>query len=437
MALIETAERSIDVQYYLVSNDEVGVQFLSALRGAARRGVRVRLLLDDLHIEDDAPLLALAAGPSFEVRVFNPLPARNGTAASRLIRSVHEIGRVNRRMHNKLIVVDGIASVSGGRNIASEYFMRNPRANFVDLDVLAIGPAAGAQALAFDRYWNSEQAWPIAAVANGGQAHLPPASPARPLPEKDSLGQHPVGSELKNGVLSVSWAMWRTRVDSPRKIDGLTQGARFSGSVSQHELNAIEAAQHSVFLVSPYFLPGQVGMDALKIARARGVATSVVTNSLGATDEPLVYPRYARYRSEVLDLGIDVYEISPALTRRTGAFGRFGSSFGRLHSKLAVIDNRWFCIGSMNIDGRSASVNTESALVIDSPALVTQFGEVLRQNLLRSAYQVRKNSRGRLEWKEPDVGEGSPVVHSRDPHGDWPTILRSTLLSLFVLEEWL
>jgi cardiolipin synthase C len=438
LALIAQAERSIDVQYYLLSNDEVGVQFLSALRDATDRGVRVRLLLDDLHVAEDAPLLALASRSLFEVRVFNPLPARGGSAATRLMRSLHDIGRLNRRMHNKLLVADGVASVSGGRNIAAEYFMRNPRANFVDLDVLAIGPAAAAQAQAFDRYWNSDHAWPISQVAGSGPARsLSTAAPAGSLSPVDSLGQRSVGDELRDGRLSLIWAAWHTRVDAPTKIDGATRAARFSGSVSENELHAIEAAQHSVFLVSPYFLPGEIAMDVLKRARARGVEATVVTNSFGATDEPLVHPRYTRYRSEVLDLGVDIYEISPALTRRTNAFGRFGSSFGRLHSKLAVVDERWFCIGSMNLDGRSASVNTESALVIDSPELIAEYGKVLRQNLLRSAYQVRKKASGGLEWVEPASGDGSTVVHPSDPHAEWPAMVGSRLLSLFVLEEWL
>ncbi|MGJ7494388.1 phospholipase D-like domain-containing protein [Variovorax sp. RT4R15] len=162
IALASRAEKSIDAQYYELRNDGVGRQFLRDLRDASLRGVRVRLLVDDLHMSDaDELFSSLAAYPNVEVRLFNPLPARSGSLLSRIVFSLHEFGRINHRMHNKLFIVDNSFSVSGGRNIADEYFMQDGQANFIDMDVLASGPVVLEQSAAFDLYWNSEQVMPV------------------------------------------------------------------------------------------------------------------------------------------------------------------------------------------------------------------------------------------------------------------------------------
>jgi putative cardiolipin synthase len=441
LALIEQAQISIDVQYYILAADSVGLTFLDALERAGRRGVRVRLLVDDLYLDGEQELRGLDQLPGFEVRVFNPLPARGGSWTGRLLRSAHEFSRINHRMHNKLIVADGVLSISGGRNIAAEYFMLDPAANFVDLDVLAAGAAARVQAQGFDRYWNSAHAFPISslpiAASTERRRERPPAPPiASPDASVDTLGRPPVSTELAAGRLDLVWAPFVAVADDPEKIVRPTGEERFAGSVSEQTLKVIASACCRLFLASPYLVPGKRGMEVLRQVADRGVRTTVVTNSLGSTDEPLIYPWYRRYRSEMLDLGIEMYEIGPTLTRRASTLGRFGQSMGRLHSKLAIADDRWFYIGSMNLDRRSASINTEAGLLIDSPELVAEFGKVLQQDRFQSAYKLRKGEAGRIEWLEPQE-DGNHLVHEANPQGRWGAAFRAWLLSLFIDEEWL
>ncbi|WP_298924290.1 phosphatidylserine/phosphatidylglycerophosphate/cardiolipin synthase family protein [uncultured Ramlibacter sp.] len=443
IALADNASVSLDVQYYVLDNDEVGGHFLHALRDAAARGVRVRLLIDDLHAGPNIELLcAMAAQPGIEVRLFNPLPARSGGVASRLVRSLHEFGRINHRMHNKLLVADGVLSVSGGRNIAAEYFMRASATNFIDMDVLAAGPVVGQQAAAFDAYWNSPYAYPVQqlAILGGGtepQPRKPHYNDVDTVPAaQDIFGQTSLTQQLQAGALALTWAPVRLFADDPDKISRPDFDSRFAGSVSQSVLAAIRAARTRVFISSPYFVPGEPGMEVMRDAAARGVLTTVVTNSLGATDEPLVYARYARYRGQMLDLGIMVYEMSPTLSQRAGTLGRFGQTTGRLHSKLAVIDGQRVYVGSMNLDGRSASLNTEAGLLIESTQLAGQFKFLLDTDRFRSAYLVRRGADGGTEWVE-QAEDGLQTSHLEEPDGDWMVALRTWLASLFVQEEWL
>lgn len=407
LALVERAERTLDVQYYIFEDDALGTELLAALRRAAARGVRVRLLLDDLQLAGAGP----QPQANLEVRVFNPLPVRQGSVAQRVVFSLHEFRRVNHRMHNKLLVADNSYSVSGGRNIATEYFMQADDANFLDLDVLAVGAVVQEQSEGFDRYWNSTQAWPLEWLGR-------PAQPLEPLPA-------PVQqvAPLPLPPTAFTWARARVLVDDPAKMDGSSLGERFARSVSERTLATIADAQSRVVIVTPYFIPGGVGLDVMARARARGVETIIVTNSLRATDEPLVHAAYSRYRRRMLDLGVTLYEVSPTLARRVPQWGNLGRSEGRLHAKMALVDRRWFYIGSMNLDGRSASLNTESGLLIDSPELVDLFLQSVGPERFSGAYELRVAPDGALQWLEDGA------VHTVEPGLDW----RQKLLDLLVL----
>lgn len=448
IALARAAQRTLDVQYYLLERDEVGLALLRELRDAAARGVRVRLLVDDLYAgREDMLFAALARQPGIEVRMFNPLPARGGSAVSRLVRSLHEFERINHRMHNKLFVADNSFSVSGGRNIAADYFMRSGTANFIDVDVLAAGAVVQAQSEAFDRYWNNERVWPVQQLAHDG----PPASAAddalgaddastSALPQgsspRDALGRTPVSTQLAEGRFDLTWAQGTLFVDDPEKIARTSFEARFSGSVTERTLGVIRSAQRKVVIVSPYFIPGEIGMEVITDAARRGVSTTLITNSLSATDEPLVYAGYARYRPEMLRQGVIIYEIGSTLSRRSKALGDFGASTGRLHAKLAVIDERWIFVGSMNLDGRSASLNTETGILIDSPPLVADFDALIRADRFASAYFLQLGSTGRVQWVEQS-DQGHKELHLDEPGTNWFIELKNWLLSPFVREELL
>ncbi len=438
-ALARRALKSLDVQYYVIQHDLAGRQFLGELRDAAARGVRVRLLVDDFHTDRvDELFSTLAAFPNVEVRLFNPLPVRGNSLAIRLLLSLPEIGRINHRMHNKLFIADNTFSVSGGRNIADEYFMRSDAANFIDLDVLASGPVVREQSTVFDLYWNSEQVWPIErlwrpwlspeeaqsrfdVLADSRAPGLPPA-------ELSILGRGAVSEQLAAGDVDQIWASAQVLADSPRKITGASAQERYAGSVTERTLALMTSANFKVQAASPYFIPGKDGMAMLKSVTRRGVTVTVLTNSLAASDEPLVYLGYARYRNDMLKLGVVLYELSPVLARRAGTFGDFRDSIGRLHAKTATIDERWVFVGSMNLDSRSARVNTENGLIIDSPALAADLEKLVNVDNYRSAYQLRLGPLGRIEWVAHDA-TGKPVISRDEPDTNWFIEIKNWLMA--------
>lgn len=449
MALARHAERSLDVQYYLIQNDPVGRRLLRELRDAAMRGVRVRLLIDDLYAAGEDELLAgLAAQPNAEVRAFNPLPVRSGSFVSRLLFSLHELDRINRRMHNKLFIADNSFAVSGGRNIAAEYFMRSEDANFIDLDILSAGPVVQEFSNAFDRYWNSEHAWPIErvtylrerdALSRRQRFDELVADDGAPIPlrERDVLRRTPLSSQLERGEIDgLMFATAHVVVDAPEKI---ARELRSMGAdtVLESVVQMFGSARKEVVIVSPYFIPDERGIEMMRRAGHNKNRVVLMTNSLGATDEPLVYWRYARKREAMLKAGVTIYELSPSLVRKTQEFGVFGQSMGRLHAKLAMIDRRWLYIGSMNLDGRSALYNTEIGLIIDSEEIVADVRRLRVHDDIRSAYRVRlRGDRKGVEWIETDA-DGRETVHVDEPDDNWSLRLKNWFLAPFVMEELL
>jgi hypothetical protein len=277
IALVRAAEKSIDAQYYQIADDLSGRQFLRGLADAAARGVRVRLLVDDLHAAgQDALLAGLAARPNLEVRMFNPLAVRDGGVASRVLFSLHEFSRVNRRMHNKLLVADNVFAITGGRNIANAYFGRSEPANFIDMDMFAAGPVVRELSAVFDGYWNSEHAYPIQSLAAAefsseaarrqfddtvraaGAAELTVAA-------RDPLGQSSVGSQLANGRLELHIAAARVIADAPAKA-ALGDASLAYGAVMNGKLELMQSARSEVLVASPYFVPGRRTLEILKQA---------------------------------------------------------------------------------------------------------------------------------------------------------------------------
>ena len=446
IALAERAVRSIDAQYYHVHDDEAGHSLLLALRDAARRGVRVRLLVDDLYSGPIAELLrALAAEPQAQVRLFNPLPVRGGAPLARMALSWPDFERVNHRMHNKLLVVDGVVAIYGGRNIGNAYFMRDGQSNFVDLDVLSTGAVVAELAAAFDLYWNSDRVWTVQAVLGQASDADRAAFDRRTAtalvgmgrePPRDVLGQTPVTAQLAAGRLTLHFGTARVAPDPPGKAAAAPVPGRPSAAL-RTQLDIIEAARSDVTLSSPYFLPGGLGMQLLLDARRRGVQALVLTNSLGSTDEPLVYFAYAPHRAEMLRQGIELYELAPTLARESGGFGSFGTSIARLHAKLATVDRRWLLVGSVNFDARSATINTEMGVAIDCPALALEAMRVLAGDAFRSMYRLRLADDGQtLEWLSSGA-EGRMQVSKREPHDDLWLRLRLQIQSLFVSEDQL
>ncbi|WP_395704241.1 phospholipase D family protein [Aquabacterium sp.] len=450
--LARRAEVSLDVQYYHFANDETGRWLLRALRDAANRGVRVRLLVDDFYTGgDDDLFLSFAAHKNVEVRVFNPFCcARDSGQATRFLASVGDWGRVNHRMHNKLFIADGIAAVIGGRNVANEYYLRGENDNFIDLDALVVGRMVEPLAALFDRYWNSDPVYPYSAVAHSamdkqallayfervtGPENTPPPPP---LPPNDILGYGPIADDLQDGRLGLIWGEGYVFADHPDKpFDGSVGGELLETSVTYNVVEAMKLAKTEVVASSPYFVPGPRGMELLRALRARNVHLSVLTNSLGSTDEPVVHLGYSRYREEMLRLGVELYELSGARVKKNKRPFHFGSSLGRLHAKLVVIDKRMSFIGSMNLDPRSATINTELGAVIDSPQLAKELLRVIDLDRLQSAYRVRLRANGQgLEWIGTGVDDDEEVLDHEPDASLWLRI-KTWLLSPLVPEELL
>ncbi|WP_158219597.1 phosphatidylserine/phosphatidylglycerophosphate/cardiolipin synthase family protein [Ideonella sp. A 288] len=442
LSLARRAQRSLDVQYYLIADDGTGRAFLQALHDAAARGVRVRLLVDDLHVDGaEVRLAALAAQANAEVRLFNPLPARGGHLAARLLRSLHDFDRVNRRMHNKLVIADNAWAVTGGRNIGDEYFMRGDAANFVDMDLLSTGPVVRELSDLFDRFWNSAPSFPIASVADPGMPWPDtrtdaPAGPPSPQAARPALADDPLDAMAADLVFAPATLF----ADAPDKAQP-PAGAAAPATAMDSTLQLFRSARDEVLIASPYFIPGPRGLALMREAVDQGVHLAVTTNSLAATDEPLAYWGYVRYRLDMLKMGVSVSELRPHHPGRSGLSGEFRSSTSRLHAKLGVVDRRWLLVGSMNMDNRSSRTNTELGLVIDSRALATQVAQWLQQRWAPSQYRLQLADAGQqVLWIEPEGdgrGDDALQTHSAEPHVTWLARVRLGLLSMFVPEALL
>jgi len=445
IALARRATHSLDVQVYHLAYDETGRGFLRELRDAALRGVRVRVLVDDLHVSDDGLLAGLAAFPNTQVRLFNPLPARGGSPRSRLLRSLHEFDRVNHRMHNKLFVADNSIAITGGRNLADEYFMNNPQANFLDLDVLGVGPVVRDLSAAFDEYWNSDKSRSIESLipqiaADKRQRHfndaVQDATTRLGERQRDVFGRPSFLRQLVAGKLTLDHGDARVLVDSP--VKGAERAAAQDRSTVASEVLALLASTREEALVmSPYFIPGEEGVHIVrKVSAGLPGRFKLLTNSFGATDEPLAYAGYERYRLALLKAGVGIYELSPTLARDSGRVAYFGDTIGRLHAKSLAIDRRWLFVGSLNLDPRSAHTNTEMGLVIDSPVLARMVGTVFR-SATNGAFHLRLGpATGDIEWVEVDW-QGRETVHANEPHDDAWLRLKLRLLQPFIAEDLL
>ncbi|WP_179106934.1 phosphatidylserine/phosphatidylglycerophosphate/cardiolipin synthase family protein [Variovorax sp. KK3] len=448
IALARAAQKSIDAQYYEIADDASGRQFLRALAEAAARGVRVRLLVDDLHAAgEDALLAGLAARPNLELRMFNPLAVRTGGVAQRVVRSAHDFSRINRRMHNKLFLADNQFAITGGRNVADEYFDRSGPDNFIDMDLLAAGPAVQDLSAVFDGYWNSEHAYPIQSLVAASltqdrarrhfdAAVLQDEAADLPVTTRDVLGQTSVATQLAAGRIELHLAAVRVIADAPAKADVADQSMA-DGAVMTGKLELLQSARSEVVLASPYFVPGRRTLEVLKQATDSRVRVSVMTNSIATTDEPLVHAGYARYRTALLGMGVSLYELMPGTgDAKAAAVGERRGSLGRLHAKAAVVDGRWLYIGSMNMDRRSAHSNTEMGLIVDSPELAAQLASLLRGDRQPPSYEVRAANGGNgLQWIAK--GGTEPIVFAHEPNLRWGAQFRLGFVSAFVNEELL
>ena len=416
LALVRAAERSIDVQYYIWHADSSGTLLLGELLDAARRGVRVRLLLDDIGVSgvDDA-LAALDGQPNVEVRLFNPSMIRH----PKLVSYLFDFRRMNRRMHNKALIVDGAAAIVGGRNIGDEYFDVGYDALFIDLDVLATGTVVPETALAFDAYWNSPSAIDVDQVidSNATLASLQGrVSRIRERPGSDQLRDDPrISSErFLRGGLALEWTAVQLVVDDPAKA----RGEADPDDLLIHQLGRLlDGVDEGVDLVSAYFVPANVGTEYLSRLMREGRQVRVMTNAMATTDVVIVHAGYAKYRRALLQAGVQLFELKPAPGQTVGnevQVQPFGLSGASLHTKALAIDGEQIFVGSFNFDPRSALFNCEMGFLIDSAVMAERMSEAFRTRMATATMQPRLRDDGSMIWHEP-LADGTVRIHETEP----------------------
>ncbi|KVQ94544.1 phospholipase D family protein [Burkholderia ubonensis] len=440
IALARAATRTLDMQYYIATEDTTGKLLLGAALYAADRGVRVRMLVDDLNFRDiDRVMAALNTHPNIEIRVFNPFGASQRDVMQRTAIFFTRIDRFTRRMHNKAMIADNQVAIVGGRNLGDEYFSASPTLQFRDLDVLAAGPVTHDISASFDAYWASGSSYPLRvlnhqtfdpkeldAMRDELRAHW--RENAEPYNAKP-LNATPLAQQIARGELGLVWAPAEFEADAPDKVAQPTDG--YVSPPMRRLAELIRAAQHEFLAFSPYFVPHDAGVKILGDTTARGVRVAILTNSLAATDAVAVQAGYGPYRVPLLRHGVELYEYKarPGRPRLLGSRSR-----ASLHAKAYVIDREILVIGSMNLDPRSTHLNTELALVIHSPALAQQVATIFaRATQPDESYRVQLAAlsgpgASELTWIGTD--EGVLRTYHVDPYAG---LLRNVLTGVFML----
>jgi len=398
LSLIERAESSIDAQYFLMKDDTAGRIFSGALLRAADRGVRIRLLLDDVFTTtDDEGLAVLDAHPNIEVRLFNPVASRG---AFFYLSFLTEFKRANRRMHNKSFTVDNGISIVGGRNIADEYFSIRKAGEFLDFDVICAGDAAAAVSATFDTFWNDRLSVPLTFVTGSPETDEIEATRARinaSFREADrSIYAAAVNSslisKLWDGQVSVFPAEYQVVTDDPEKLENVV--AESHQTLVNHLVELAEDAASEIVIFTPYFVPLDDGVDFWRDVVARGVRVMVVTNSLASTNHIAVHSAYAKYRAALVQAGVEVYEVRAYDGSSPGNY----SEPVTLHTKAVIVDRETLFVGSLNLDPRSIEINAEMGIEIRSRDLAGKMTELALDFIEGDTYRVTLSGDGRLHW---------------------------------------
>jgi putative cardiolipin synthase len=439
LALADLAERSLDMQYYVWDGDTTGRIVVDHVMKAADRGVRVRLLVDDpFYKASDSVKACLDAHPNVEIRLFNPLTNRRWS----ILDFIFDFGRVNRRMHNKLMVADNAAAIVGGRNIGDIYYGVNTIANYRDLDVLAVGPVVRDLSGVFDQYWNSPSTVPIAAIV--GRAHGAADLDGILVRLREAIAAadypYPIDQDLDKLVAqsaelcdNLVWAHGRIIADDPESI----ARGKESDDVIEFIRERIAKLKEELLVESPYFvLP--VGAQAIvKALHERNVRVRVLTNSLASNDMLPAHSGYAKTRRGLLENGMELYELRPDTDAfRPGWSLLSGRSPAALHTKAMAFDGEAVFIGSFNLDPRSAVINTEAGLYIESPELAKKLTAYMATGVVpANSYRVLLDPNGEIVWET--VRDGKRVSYQDEPETGFRRRFAADLLKLLPIDSQL
>lgn len=420
LALIESATRSIDIQYYLIKNDPIGRIFTAAIYKAAERGVRIRINLDDIFTQGyDEALLALNAHPNIEIRLFNPWSARKFRLGN-----VFSFAQLNRRLHNKSLTADNQFTIIGGRNIAGEYFAARQDLNFMDADVLATGPLVHEVSTMFDAYWNNPLSVPVNQLAKSKKEPKQVVDALLLAAQRDTNNFS--GTPYEKAVIDdiellvnetdslFVWAPYQFIYDAPEKA--FAKASPDTKTIVAPILDILGEAKQELVIVSPYFVPLKSGVKEIGSLIDAGVQVKIITNSLASNNHTLVHAGYTHYRKDVLKTGAKLYETHYKAPVSGSERIYLENAGATLHTKAFFVDGKLVFVGSFNFDPRSANLNTEMGVVIYSELLATKHLENLQQKLDEYTYEVVLNNEKKVRWidrsnatvqqfsKEPDTG---------------------------------
>lgn len=441
MASVAVADRTLDLQYYIWENDLTGRLMFHSAVTAADRGVRVRILLDDLNQARHEKMLAiLDSHPNIEVRMANPFASR-----SFRIFDIMRFSTVNRRMHNKVFIVDNQAGIIGGRNIANEYFDASTEMNFGDFDLWTFGPVVQSLSQEFDTYWNSEISYPITALnhfqaspadlENLRQDFANSVQEAETTRYAEALQDTPMVRQFTKEPLKLFWGKAEVIIDPPAKLSKMDDLKDQHLPYQLYPL--IEETKKELLLVSPYFIPGEKGVNFFGSLRDRGVQAFVLTNSLASSDIATVFSGYKGYRQDLLKNGVKLFELKPnpvsKKKKKQKTIGSFSSS--GLHGKVFVFDRKKVFVGSMNLDPRSVTLNSEVGVVVESPEFARTVADRFMEDLAEDTYEVVLATDKNLQWKTQD----GPLqkTYFTDPETSWWKRFKAAVSAIFIPESWL
>ncbi|WP_395543607.1 phospholipase D family protein [Neotabrizicola sp. sgz301269] len=436
MAIIDAAEVSIDAQYYIWHDDTSGILLLDALDRAAKRGVRVRLLLDDNGVPGlDSTLATLNAEPNFHIRLFNPSTVRH----PKMLGYAFDFMRMNRRMHNKSLIVDDVITILGGRNIGDEYFEIG-ESFYKDMDAILIGATVRETSIVFDSYWNSGSVFAIETIIGGKGDRA--AFDARVSAVKASEEATTLLSDLRStatrflqNAISLEWTKVHLVADDPVKGQGV---ARRDQLMITRLVDILGEVKSRLDLVSAYFIPGAEGTDYFTTLARSGKTVNVLTNAMNTTDVLLVHAGYTKYRRALLEAGVTLYELklrgglSPESEIQLNPLGLSGAS---LHAKTFAVDDERVFIGSFNFDPRSAILNCEMGVLIDSPAMARQVRGLFDGQVGRFSYRPEISADGRMVWRETEA-DGRERIWQQEPGTGWFKQAALTVVGLLPV-EWM
>lgn len=441
----QQAQRSIDVQYYLWHDDLTGRMLKDELLQAAERGVRVRMLIDDMNgMGIDDSLVAMASHPNIEVRLFNPARNRN-TILLRALEMGLRVFSFSRRMHNKAWIVDGRLAIVGGRNIGNEYFDA-AQVNFHDADLVLLGEGVNQSSAIFDSFWNSDAVIPITALRDALssqdlevyiQQRTVWRSTVQDTPYVQAMTNRMNDPQALFAQLRHHWVdKLQVLSDPPAKATPVARDRDAKSWLTFDILQTLFTARQSMWVISPYFVPGNMGVTLFAGMATRGVNVNIMSNSLAANDVPMVHSGYAPYRKPLLKAGVHLWELKPdARIEKSGLSdsGMLGSSGASLHTKAFVVDELRGFVGSFNFDPRSAALNTEMGVLFEHPELAHDVQEVFSQAKQPHSSYVLRLENDELRWDD----KAADKVWEHEPNTTWPKRALTRMLGWLPLESQL